>query len=66
MKFIATYFCIGTLWTMVLMAFGDLIDKFREKGFGIGWIIFGCIMAIAIWPYAVYIAIKEVYQTTKD
>lgn len=63
MKFAATYFCIGTLWTMVLMAFGDLIGTFREKGLGTGWVIFGCIVAVTIWPYAVYVAVKEIFRS---
>ena len=60
MKFAATYSFIGALWTMLLIAFGELIDIFRSKGSGIGRIIIGCILSIVVWPYTVYIAIKEI------
>lgn len=60
MKFAAIYSLIGSIMLIPMVTIGDLFDRIREKGLGIDWIIFGCIMVIAIWPYFAYIVIKEV------
>lgn len=58
MKFAVIYSIIGSVLLTFMVTFGDLFGKIREKGFGIGWMIFGCIMVIVVWPYYAYIAIK--------
>ena len=59
MKFAAIYSIIGSIIMMFTVIFGDLFGILRERGFGIGWMIFGCIVIIAVWPYYAYIVIKE-------